>query len=138
MRLFVDTNVMLDLLGERMPYYKAAAKIATLSDRGEVHLFVSALSYATVNYFLEKYVGRSEAKEKLKGFKIISEIANINDSIIEKALYSNFKDFEDALQYFNALESQCDIIIARNGKDFKLSEIPVMTAEEYLAGMHKR
>jgi len=131
-RLFLDTNVMLDLLGERIPHYDPIARIATLADKCKVELFVSALSYATVNYFLTKYENQEKAKEKLRKFKIISSVYPLDELILEKGLNSNFSDFEDALQYFSAVASECNVIVSRNGKDFKFSELPVLTAEEYL------
>jgi predicted nucleic acid-binding protein len=131
-RLFIDTNVMLDLLGERVPYYDFIAKVATLADKGKVKMIVSALSYSTVFYLLSKFESADKVKEKLRKFKIISEISDLDEKIIEKGLTSNFPDFEDALQYYCALKQDCDILITRNGKDFKESEIPVMTAQEYL------
>jgi len=132
MKLFVDTNVMLDLLGEREPFYVPIAKLATLADKGQLTIVVSALSYATVSYFLTKYESAKKAMEKLRKFKVISEICDLDDLIIEKGLNSNFSDFEDSLQYFSALKAECTILITRNEKDFKESQIPVMTAEEYL------
>ena len=131
-KLFFDTNIMLDLLGERLPFYESVAKIATLADKGQLTIVVSTLSYATVNYFLTKFENQEMAKSKLRKFKIISEICSLDELIIEKGLNSNFTDFEDSLQYFSAVTSDCDILITRNGKDFKESQIPVMTAEEYL------
>ncbi|MGC1632212.1 MAG: PIN domain nuclease, partial [Gelidibacter sp.] len=59
----------------------------------------------------------------------------LNEQTVEKALNSSFKDFEDALQYFSATESECKIIITRNGKDFKKSLIPIMTAQEFLSSL---
>ena len=135
-KLFFDTNIMLDLLGERVPYYESVAKIASLADNGQVTIIVSALSYATVSYFLIKFENREKSQEKLRKFKVISEICALDESIIEKGLNSNFADFEDALQYFSALYSGCNLLITRNGKDFKESYLPVMTAEEYLV-VHK-
>ncbi len=117
-RLFLDTNVMLDLLGERVPFYDSIAKIVTLADYGQVGIVASALSYATVNYFLTKYENYDKAKDKLRKFKIISEICDLDSLIIEKGLNSNFSDFEDSLQYFSALKSECNILITRNGRDF--------------------
>jgi len=136
-RLFLDTNIMLDLLGERIPFYHSIAKIATLADKRKITIVVSALSYATVSYFLTKYENSEKAKEKLRKFKIISEICDLDGLIIEKGLNSNYTDFEDSLQYFSALKSDCGIIITRNGKDFKLSQIPIMTSEEYLSSIRK-
>jgi predicted nucleic acid-binding protein len=77
-RLFIDTNVMLDLLGERIPFYNSLAKITTLADRGRITMTVSALSFGTVSYFLTKYENSEIAKEKLRKFKIISEICALN------------------------------------------------------------
>jgi predicted nucleic acid-binding protein len=132
MRLFIDTNVMLDFLGEREPFYIASAKIATLADKGKIEMIASALSYATVSYFLTKFEGIEKTKDKLRKFKVISEICELDGKIIEKGLNSDFSDYEDSLQYFSALRKECDIIITRNAKDFKLSSISVMTPDEFL------
>lgn len=137
-RLFLDTNIMLDFLGERLPFYDSIAKIATLADKRQITLVVSALSYSTVSYFLSKYENKEIAKEKLRKFKIISEICDLNEQIIEKGLNSDFSDFEDSLQYYSAESSDCNILITRNGKDFKTSSISVMTAEEYLKSINKK
>lgn len=136
-RLFIDTNIMLDFLGERKPFYEPIAKLATLADIGKIIMVVSPISFATVNYFLAKSETPEIAKEKLRKFKIISEICNLDEHTIEKGLNSSFRDFEDALHYFSAVDSNCEIIITRNGKDFKKSLIPVMTAEEYLISIQK-
>ncbi|MDR0865329.1 MAG: PIN domain-containing protein [Candidatus Symbiothrix sp.] len=135
MKLFLDTNIMLDLLGERIPFYNPIAKIATLADQGKITIVVSALSYATVSYVLSKYEGAKSAIDKLRKFKVISDICDLDATIIEKGLNSHFSDFEDALQYYSAIQSNCDILLTRNGKDFKNVTIPIMTAEEYLASM---
>lgn len=135
MKLFWDTNVMLDFLGERDPFYDAAAKIATLADKRELTIILSALSYATTSYFLTKYYGLEKTKDKLRKFKVISEICELDKLIIEKGLNSEFSDFEDSLHYFSALRMDCDFIITRNGKDFKKSQIPVMTPNEFLKSL---
>lgn len=134
-RLFIDTNIMLDLLGERGSFYTPIAKIATLAEKKKLTMVVSPISYATVNYFLAKFETPEIAKEKLRKFKIISEICSVNEQTIEKGLNSSIKDFEDALQYFCATESDCEIIITRNGKDFTKSVLPVMSAEEFLKSL---
>jgi len=128
---------MFDFLGERDPFYISAAKIATLADKGEVKIIASALSYATISYFLTKYEGVKKTKDKLRKFKVISEVCELDELIIEKGLNSDFQDFEDSLQYFSALKSECDILITRNGKDFKKSQIPIMTPDEFLNSIKK-
>lgn len=130
--LFLDANVVIDLLGERDPFYMAVARIATLADRGEINLVVSALTYPIVFYLLSKFENRELVKEKIRKFKVIAETSDLTDKIIEKGLSSKFADFEDALQYHCALMMNCDIVITRNGKDFKGSEIPVLSPDEFL------
>ncbi len=134
-RLFLDTNVILDLLGERIPFYDSIAKIATLADQEQVILVVSPLSFITVDYVLNKFESSESVLNKLRKFKIICEVCEVDEKTIEKGLNSGFKDFEDAVQYFTALHSDCSIIITRNGKDFKSATIPIMTAEEYLSSI---
>ncbi|MBK0369208.1 type II toxin-antitoxin system VapC family toxin [Flavobacterium agrisoli] len=134
-RIFLDTNVLLDLLGERVPFFEAIAKVATLADQKKLTLIVSPLSFTTIDYVLNKYESSETVLNKFRKFKIICEICNVNEEIIDKALNSNFKDFEDAVQYFTALLANCSLIITRNGKDFKNATIPIMTAEEFLSSI---
>lgn len=131
-RVYLDTNVILDLLGEREPFYYSIAQVATLADQKKLKIVVSPISFATVNYFLSKFEGILVAKDKLRKFKVLCEISSIDETIIEKGLNSNFEDFEDALQYFCAVDSECEVIITRNAKDFKNSLLPVMSAEEFI------
>ncbi|WP_421826351.1 PIN domain-containing protein [Larkinella sp.] len=98
----------------------------------------SALSFATVNYFLSKYESREKAKDLLRKFRIIARIISVDDLIIEKGLNSNFSDFEDSLQYFCALKGECNMILTRNPKYFKESELPIMTAQEYLVSIGRK
>jgi len=137
-KLFLDTNVVIDLLGEREPFYNSAAKIATLADKTKAKLFVSALTYSTVFYILSKFEGTEEVKDKLRKFKVIAETSDLTDKIINKGLSSKFTDFEDALQYHCAIKMDCNILITRNEKDFKESEIPVMTPDEYLTSLTEK
>ena len=134
-RIFLDTNVILDLLGERVPFFDSIAKVATLADQKKLAIIVSPLSFTTIDYVLNKYESSKSVLNKLRKFKIICEVCEVNEETIDKALNSNFKDFEDTVQYFTAIQSNCSIIITRNGKDFKNSTIPIMTAEEYLSSI---
>jgi len=137
-KLFLDTNVVIDLLGEREPYYESAARIATIADRGKIQLIVSALTYSTVYYLLSIFEDKEVVKEKIRKFKVIAETSDLTDKIIDKGLSSKFSDFEDSLQYYCAVKMDCNILITRNGKDFKESDIPVLTPDEYLNSLkHK-
>jgi predicted nucleic acid-binding protein len=134
-RIFLDTNVILDLLAQRAPFFDPIARLATLADQKKLILVVSPLSFTTVDYVLNKYESSESVLSKLRKFKIICEVCEVNEETVEKGLNSNFKDFEDSIQYYTAVQSNCTIIITRNGKDFKNSNIPIMTAEEYLSSI---
>lgn len=131
-RILVDTNVVLDLLGKRESFLKEAQELFTLGDKGKVKLFVSALTFANTYYILSQQLKVSSARKVLRQFKVLVEVVPIDDKVIELALDSEFKDFEDAIQYYSAIENGVKIIITRNQKDFKHSKIPVLTAKEYL------
>ena len=131
-RLFIDTNIILDLLGRRAPFYDSIAKLATIADAGKVTLVASPLSFATAHYILAKYDTAEVAKAKLRKFKIICEVSSFDESIIEKGLNSSFRDFEDGLQYFSGIQAGCEIILTRNARVFKESLLPVMSVDEYL------
>ncbi|MEI6899918.1 MAG: PIN domain-containing protein [Bacteroidota bacterium] len=137
-RIFIDTNIVIDLLGERIPFYTPAARIFTLADKGKIQIIVSALTYSTVFYVLSRFEEKETVKEKLKKFKILVETAELNEKIIDQGLSSRFIDFEDAIQYYCAINRDCTTIITRNGKDFKASAIPVLTPDEYLSRLKNR
>jgi predicted nucleic acid-binding protein len=132
-KLFLDTNIIIDLLGEREPFYNLAAKIASLADAGRIKIVISTLSFANVFYILSKFENQEIVKEKIRKFKVITESSDLTEKIISKALNSKFADFEDALQYYCAIQSNCNILITRNAKDFKESNISVLSPKEFLA-----
>ncbi len=130
--VFSDTDIILDLLSFREPFYAYAAILFTAADKNEIRISVSSLSFSNLHYILLKQYSASEARKALMKFKTLVTVLPVTDKSIELALFSNFKDFEDAIQYFTAIESAAKIIVTRNLKDYKLAEIPVMTAEQYL------
>lgn len=131
-KLFVDTNIVIDLLAQRMPFYTEAAKLFSLADRKKIRLSISALCLADSNYILSKQLPVKDVRKILRDFKILVNVLPLNDKISDLALNSEFNDFEDAIQYFTALESDQDIIITRNQNDFRDSRLPVMTAGEFI------
>jgi len=131
-KILLDTNIIIDFLGERKGFYDSAAKIITLADKKKIKIYVSAVSMATAYYVLAKYENRKAALEKVRKFKVLCEISSTNNEVFEKVLNAPFDDFEDALQYFSAVEDNCDLIVTRNEKDFKTALIPVMNPESYL------
>jgi predicted nucleic acid-binding protein len=133
-KLFIDTNIVLDLLAKREPFYESSAKLFSLADRNEIQLSVSSPTFANTNYVLSKLKSANEAKEILRKFKLLVQIVSLSEKIVDLALNDTaFKDFEDGLQYYSAIESSQDVIITRNQKDFKSSLLSVMSAQEFLS-----
>ncbi|MDN3641794.1 PIN domain-containing protein [Lutimonas halocynthiae] len=130
--LLVDTNIVLDLLAERKEFLIEAQELFTLSDKKEVKLYVSSLTFANTFYILSQNLKLSDARKILRKFKVLVEVLPMDDKIIDLSLESDFKDFEDAIQYHTAIENDIKIIITRNLKDFKTSKIPVLTAKSYM------
>jgi predicted nucleic acid-binding protein len=107
-----------------------------LADKKKVKLAISALSIANTNYVLAKIRSPKEAREIIRRFKVLVQVLNLNDKIIDLSLADNaFTDFEDGLQYYSALEHNLEAIITRNPKDFKASKIPVMSADQYISSI---
>lgn len=134
-KVFIDSDVILDLLSARQPHYDYAAELFSLADEDSIKLFVSSLSFSNVNYILSKQYNADQAKKKLLKFKTLVTVLAVNDKNIELALASNFKDFEDAIQYYTAIENDLSILLTRNLKDFKKAEIIMLTPEQYLKAL---
>ncbi|GLR15986.1 type II toxin-antitoxin system VapC family toxin [Portibacter lacus] len=134
MNVFVDTNVIIDLLAKREPFYHESLKLFSLADSNQIELTVSALSLVNTHYILNDVMKLKDARSIIGKFKVLVESHALNDKVVDLALNDlNFKDFEDGIQYYTALESNANSIITRNLKDFKHSKIPVMSPKEFLA-----
>jgi len=136
-KIFLDTNIVIDFLGERESFYKPAARVMTLSDKKKIQLFTSPLTIATAYYNWQSMKARS-VLDKIRKFKLLCRTSVMDDEVIEKSIHSAFSDFEDALQYYSALASGCNLIITRNENNFKNALIPVMNADVYLKTFKKQ
>lgn len=133
-KILIDTNIILDLLAKRKSFYQDSKQIFSLADNDLIQLYISALSIANSHYILNELLKIKKAKEILRKFKVLVRTIALSDKIIELALSdSNFKDFEDGIQFYSALEAKCDLIITRNVKDFKHSTLPIMKPNEFLS-----
>jgi predicted nucleic acid-binding protein len=130
--VFVDTDIIYDLLAKRDPHYQAAAKLFTLSDEEKIQISISALSIANIHYLISKQLSSEQAKQILRKFRLLVHIVPLNEKIIDLALNSKFNDFEDAIQYYCAIENECDILLTRNLRDYKKAQITVMTALDFI------
>lgn len=130
-KIFVDANIVLDLLEKREEFFVEAQELFTLADKKMVKLYISELTLANVHYLLSKHL-KMEARKVLAKFKVLVEVLSVDDKIIDLSLASDFKDFEDAVQYYTAIENNMEIILTRNKRDFRISDLPVLTAREFL------
>lgn len=132
-KLFVDTNIVIDLLSRRVSFFEEAAALFSLADRKQIELSVSSLTIANTSYALLRQMDSNKAKSILRKLRLILNILQLDDKIIGLALNDEtFSDFEDGLQYFTAIENEQELIITRNLKDFKYSKIPTMTAKQFI------
>jgi len=132
-KILIDTNIIIDLLAKREKFYLDSLQIFSLADRSKIELVISTLSIANTHYLLNDVMKMKNARVILRKFKVLVNSYPLNDKIVELALNdNNFKDFEDGIQYYTALESNCKAILTRNVKDFKNSNLPVLRPKEYL------
>lgn len=131
-KIFVDTDVIFDLLAKRDPFYQYAARLFTNADKQELTICVSSLSFGNLNYILSKQKSSTEARKILSRFKVLVKVLPVDDKVLELALNSDFGDFEDAIQYYCAIENGIKVLVTRNLKDYKHARIPVLTAEEFV------
>jgi predicted nucleic acid-binding protein len=130
----MDTNVVIDFLADRKPFSLEAAKIFDLGVDRKVHIYISAISYNNIYYVIRQSLSNVATISLLADLEELTEIVDVTGDIIRKSLKADFKDYEDAIQYYCALSiPEIDFIVTRNGKDFKKSSIPVLTPEEAVA-----
>ena len=131
-KIFLDTNIVIDVIGNRQPFSLPAANILNLACTGKAELYATALTFANALYVLRKNLGTADATQCLRQLSEIVRIAPATQWEVERAFHSENPDFEDALQYYAAIAIDADVIITRNPKHFKYATIPVMNAEQYL------
>ena len=131
-RIFTDSDVIIDLLAIRMPFYDDSAKIFTMAYKKKIEIYTTAVVLTNVFYILRKIMGNEEAKKQLKNLRLLIQILPINENIIDMTLNSKFSDFEDGLQYFTAKDGNIHTVITRNVKDYKEKGVAVQTPSEYI------
>jgi predicted nucleic acid-binding protein len=132
-KVFVDTNILIDLIADRKPFSKFAIQIFSKAEERKLKLYTSSHSIATTHYVLKKYIDEKELRIVLQSILDYLNIVAIDQDVIKKGLKSKHKDFEDALQIISAYSiDKLDCIVTRNIKDFKGSEIPVLTPDELI------
>jgi len=131
-RLFLDTNILLDIFLAREPSYTHSAKVFQLIENKKFRGYLSAASFPTLFYLLRKNINSETALKVLLKLRTVVEVSPVDEKVIDLDLTADFCNYEDAIQYYSVLAAHCDFLITRNKQDFTNSQIPVMTAEKFL------
>ncbi|NOX48852.1 MAG: PIN domain-containing protein [Chlorobi bacterium] len=133
-KVLVDTDVLMDFVTKREPFDIEAAQLFNLADKNLIDLFVSSLCLNNVYYLVRKQIGHKNTIGLLIRLVEVVDVLSVDKQVVMKALTSRFNDFEDALQHFTAVEnSNIDVIVTRNLKDYKHSSIAIMTAGSFVS-----
>jgi predicted nucleic acid-binding protein len=138
-KLFLDTNIILDLLTGRLPFKAEAERLFSLADQGKVKLYASSQSVATADYVLNKTLKAEVTRSSLQKLLTIISVCDLSHKAIVRAVNDlNFSDIEDSLQHQCAIQSKASILVTRNEKDFRKASISVMTPKQVLAVLGER
>ena len=132
-KVFVDTDVCIDLLSGRKPFNKPAEILFSIADIGKIKIYVSSLSFANIDYVLRSQYSTAYSRQIMGKFKTTVNVLSVDSKTIDLAVASDFNDFEDAIQYCCAIENNLTILITRNTKDFKKAIIKVLTPETFIS-----
>ena len=138
MKIFLDANILVAVLNKEYPLFSYAARILSLSDNKRFKVYTSPICLAVAFYFAEKKSGTELALKKLKLLSSKIHITTVNQKCVQKThLNKKITDFEDGLEYYSALEADCEAIITENTDDFWFSGIEILTCgmliEKYLS-----
>ena len=132
-KILIDTDVILDFFFDRKPFSENSTTILNRCENKIIEGYVTPVIISNIYYLLRRTAKHEKVIEKLKLLLTILNVLKMDKSTIEKALNSDFKDFEDALQNFAAVSfGEIEAIITRNVKDYKRSEIGVLTPESFV------
>ena len=135
MKLLLDTNIVLDVLMDRMPFSDFAVELFSRIEDGTMIGYLCGTTITTVYYLASKSIGAPRARQEIKKLLNIFEVAPVNRHVVESALFAEFDDFEDAVIHAAACQVGADAIVTRNQKDFKKSRIPVYSSEEMMKSL---
>ena len=132
-KIFVDTDICIDLLSGRQPFNKNAEKLFSLADREKIKIYISSLSFSNIDYVLRSQYSGNNSRKMLAKFKTLVNVLSVDSKTIDLAIASEFSDFEDAIQYYCAIENGIQTFLTRNIKDYKKATIQVMAPDTFLS-----
>lgn len=133
MRLFLDINVILDVLAEREPWVEDSAVVLSLLDNPNAEGFAAAHSITTLFYLVSKHLGRERAVTVLLDLLEYVTVIELDQELLLRALSLGWEDVEDAVQGISAQRARADYLVTRNPSDFDPISLPIVTPSELLA-----
>ena len=134
MKVFFDTNVLIDVLAKREPFYTDSASLWTLAERRAIEGLVSAISFTNIYYIVRRLSQLKQARRALVLLRDTFTPVACDADIIRRAIDAPFKDFEDAVQHMSAVQAGAACLVSRNPDHFSSAEeVPVLTPSEFLA-----
>jgi predicted nucleic acid-binding protein len=133
MKVLFDTNVILDVLIKREPFYRYSAACMASVEKGTSEGWICSTTVTTVAYLLGKELSGKTAIKHIDSLLTLFNVSILNKQVLFDALHSGFIDYEDSVLHQSAVTSTLDGIISRNKKDFKQSKLSVYTPKEYAA-----
>lgn len=137
MKVFIDTDVIIDFLTGRPPFGENAKLIFQAGKEGRLSLYTSPVVLSNVSYIIEALESKKTAFAKIKKFCELVQICSMGQTTIDSVIKSKFPNFEDGLQSYGAIQSNIAVLVTRNIKDYKHSTISVMTPEELLSSLER-
>jgi predicted nucleic acid-binding protein len=138
-RILIDTDVILDFFFDREPFAEYSAQIIGLCETNKIKGFVTPVIFSNLYYLLRQTARHEKVIENLKQLLSITDVLSMDKEVVTNALNSGFKDFEDSLQNFAAIKNgKIDVIITRNLKDYRKSEIGILSPESYIKSIASR
>jgi predicted nucleic acid-binding protein len=135
MKVFVDTNVLLDVLARREPFYSDAARIWSLAERGRIEALVLVISFNNVYYVVRKASNRKSADRSLHLMRGVFTPVPLSVQILNQAIDAKSDDFEDAIQFHSAIHAEADCLITRDADHFPTTDLPILSPAAFLASL---
>ncbi|MDR7130449.1 putative nucleic acid-binding protein [Algoriphagus sp. 4150] len=133
MRVFLDANILISVLNKEYPLFPISSRVLSLADRQGTQLFTSPICLAIAFYFSEKKSGAEMAKLKIEMLSKKILMTTVDQTICSQTLSDRqVYDFEDGLEYYSALGSDCEVIVTEDSDGFYYSKIPVLGCEDFL------
>lgn len=131
--VFLDTNILVDIVANRKPFAESAIAIFNHCQHNKINIYSTSHSIGTLHYIVKKMVNEVELRSIIEDLLDTILIIPVTEEILRKSLKSNHKDFEDAIQIISAQSiSNMGCIVTRDLKDFKNADIKVFTSYEFV------